>query len=81
MSSVFLELLEDLIKKKGALSVGYGSGSGMGLYWTASLGREWPYCSGSTLEGSLKVLVSEHLRLEKEETQKRINEIDASAGL
>lgn len=53
----------------------------MGLYWTAALGGNWPYCSGSTIEGALKALVSEYLRLEKEEAQKRINEIDASANL
>jgi hypothetical protein len=74
--------LERLVKQKGRLQISHDEGgSGMAYYWCATLGDEWPYCHASTLEGSLRVLVSEHLRLEREALQKRINEIDGSASL
>lgn len=74
--------LERLVKQKGRLQISHDEGgSGMAYYWCATLGGEWPYCHASTLEGSLRVLVSEHLRLEREALQKRINEIDGSASL
>jgi len=76
------EQLDKLVKAKGELNVSYeAGGGGMGLYWCATVGREWPFCSGGTLEGALKNLVSEHTRLEREALQKRITEIDASAQL
>lgn len=71
-----------LIKLKGRLQVSHDEGGGgMGYYWCATLGGDWPYCSHSTLDGALNVLVSEHLRIERETLQKRINDIDASASL
>lgn len=41
-----------------------------------SRGDDWWY-----VRGALRVLVSEHLRLEREALQKRITEIDGSASL
>lgn len=77
-----LESLENLIKEKGRLSVHYDAGGGgVGLYWSADINRRWPYCSGSTLEDALYVLVSEHNRLKKEALQKQINAIDESSNL
>lgn len=77
-----LEELETLIKQKGSLRISHNpDGSGMGYYWTANLGDAWPYCSSGTLESTLKLLVHEHRRLEREALQKRINAIDASSGL
>lgn len=75
------ENLERLIKAKGSLDLGTTDGGGMGYKWCATLGGEWPYCYGFTIEGALKSLVSEHIRIEREQLQKRINEIDASAAL
>lgn len=80
-SSAWSGHLERLIKEKGQLEVTHTNGGGVGLYWSATIGTQWPYCHGGTLEGALKTLVSEHLRLEREELQKRINAIDESAGL
>ena len=73
--------LDRLIKKNGHLTVSHGNGGGIGLCWTATLGGDWPYCSSSTIEGSLQNLISTHLRIEKAAAQKRINEIDASSCL
>lgn len=73
--------LERLIKKKGGLHVVNASGGGMGLFWSVTLGGEWPWCSGGTLEWAFKNVISTHLRLEREELAERINEIDASAAL
>jgi len=74
--------LQHLIKRKGSLRISHDEGGGgMGYYFCATLRDEWPYCHGSTPERALRVLVSEHLRLEREALQKRINEIDASSGL
>lgn len=75
------EQLEQLIKVKGSLHISHDpGGGGTGYYWTASVGA-WPYCSSSTLEGAINVLLSEHKRIEREALQKRINEIDGSASL
>lgn len=80
-SDPLFEQVEVLIKKHGSLRVTHDpGGSGMGYYYTASV-SEWPCCSSSSLVGSLTVLVKEHLRLEKEALQKRINEIDESSAL
>ena len=77
-----LENLEIIVKSKGTLTVTHTpGGSGMGLYWCADIDHKWPHCHGHTLEEALKVLVNESLRLEKEELQKRINEIDSSSQL
>ena len=75
------EELERLIKQKGHLTASNTTGGGMGLYWMTSIGHEWPYCSGATLESALKNLISEHHRLEREALQARINAIDGSAQL
>lgn len=80
-SSALFGHLERLIKEKGQLDVTHTNGGGVGLYWSSTIGGEWPYCGGGTLEGALRTLVSEHLRLEREELQKRIKAIDESAGL
>lgn len=77
-----LKILSDLIKEKGRLQVSYDpSGSGMGYYWCATLGGEWPFCNADTLENSITVLISEHLRLKKETLQRQIKEIDESSNL
>jgi hypothetical protein len=77
-----LKRLEELIKSKGRLRVSHNeSGSGMGYYWCATLGDEWPYCSSGTLIGAIEDLISEHNRLEKEALQKRINEIEQLSQL
>jgi len=74
--------LELLIKQKGHLQLSYDAGGGgMGYYFCATLNNEWPYCSESTPEGAIRVLISEHARLEREALQKRIAEIDGSANL
>lgn len=74
--------LEYLAETKGSINISHNKGGGgMGLYWCASINNEWPYCHGGTIKGALSTLVSEHLRLEREENQKRINDIDASANL
>lgn len=73
--------LERLVKQNGQLKITHTNGGGMGLHWCATVGGDWPYCHGETLEGSLKELVSEHLRLERESHAKRINEIDECANL
>ena len=81
-SSDLFGQIERLIKQKGRLQISHDEGGGgMGYYFCATVGGEWPFCSSSTPEGALRVLVSEHLRLEREALQKRITEIDGSASL
>ena len=76
------EQVASLIKQKGPMRVAYDEGGGgMGFCYCATIAGKWPYCHHSTLEGALRVLVSEHLRLEREALQKRITEIDNSAAL
>lgn len=73
--------LERLIENKGSLCVVKSNGSGMGLYWSASVGGNWPFCAGGTLEQALDQLVFRHAQLEREALQAQINAIDASANL
>ncbi len=76
------EELEELIKTKGRLEVSHDEGGGgMGLYWCATVGGEWPYCHGETFDDALADLLSEHRRLEREALQERINAIDGAAQL
>jgi len=82
MDAKLLSELESLVKAKGSLRISYSSDDGgMGTNWCATIGGEWPYCHGESIEGLLKMVVSEHRRLEREQLQKRLNEIDASANL
>jgi hypothetical protein len=52
----------------------------VGNSWSADLG-DWPFCSSGTIPHAIESLVNRHGQLEKEELQKRINEIDQSASL
>jgi len=61
------ERLEELVKRKGTLDLMYNrGGSGMGFYWSASVGHAWPYCHASTAEGAIRELLQRHAELARE---------------
>lgn len=72
--------LETLLKKtRKTLRITYCADP-VGNSWSADLG-DWPFCSSGTIPHAIESLVNRHGQLEKEELQKRINEIDQSASL
>lgn len=72
--------IETLLKRSGkTLRISHCSDP-MGNAWSADLG-DWPYCSSGTIPHAIESLVNHHEQLEKEDLQKRINEIDQSASL
>lgn len=72
--------IEALLKKSGrTLRISHCTDP-VGNAWSADLG-DWPFCSSGTIPHAIERLVDHHEQLEREELQKRINEIDQSASL
>ncbi len=71
-----------LIQKHGRLTIDYQAHDGVGYIYIAELGfKRGLFGAGGSIPTALEVLVSEHLRLEREALQNRIAEIDGSSHL
>lgn len=82
MNKQALETLTKLIETEGRLQVWHEpGGSGMGYYFGATIGKDWPYGYASNVEGAIMACVSARLRIKRDEAQRLINEIDASSKL